>query len=255
MFPAMFSAFRLRVRVLPSPSSAEGGRSTDFACPLINAGNGRESSRSSALAASSSRTSSPMWSAVTSPTRSRRGRFQFSRQRKIRLKPSTRRQRDRGGIEHPSSGQRDASDHGGGGAEAGASADASDRHSAGAGARDRDRTRANAAAAGAATSGADRHGGSGHRHGTLKIQGETIELAGIKGLGSPYRDQLAKFIQEQGSQIRCEPISERYVCFVSNVDLGLAALTNGAARPAADATPQYRQAADEARRNRRGIFQ
>jgi hypothetical protein len=91
--------------------------------------------------------------------------------------------------------------------------------------------------------------------GTLKVQGETIELAGIKGLGSPYRDQLAKFIEEQGSQIRCEPISERYVCFVSNVDLGLAALTNGAARPAADATPQYRQAADEARRNRRGIFQ
>jgi endonuclease YncB( thermonuclease family) len=90
---------------------------------------------------------------------------------------------------------------------------------------------------------------------TLKIQGETIELAGIKGLGSPYRDQLAKFIEEQGSQIRCEPINERYVCFVSNVDLGLAALTNGAARPAADATPQYRQAADEARRNRRGIFQ
>jgi endonuclease YncB( thermonuclease family) len=91
--------------------------------------------------------------------------------------------------------------------------------------------------------------------GTLKIQGETVELAGIKGLGSPYRDQLAKFIEEQGSQIRCEPISERYICFVSNVDLGLAALTNGAARPAADATPQYRQAADEARRNRRGIFQ
>lgn len=91
--------------------------------------------------------------------------------------------------------------------------------------------------------------------GTLIVQGETIELAGIKGLGSPYRDQLAKFIEEQGSQIRCEPISGRYVCFVSNVDLGLAALTNGAARPAADATPQYRQAADEARRNRRGIFQ
>jgi endonuclease YncB( thermonuclease family) len=91
--------------------------------------------------------------------------------------------------------------------------------------------------------------------GTLRIRGETVELAGIKGLGSPYRDQLAKFIEEQGSLIRCEPISERYVCFVSNVDLGLAALTNGAARPAADATPQYRQASDEARRNRRGIFQ
>jgi endonuclease YncB( thermonuclease family) len=91
--------------------------------------------------------------------------------------------------------------------------------------------------------------------GTLQIQGETIELAGIKGLGSPYRDQLAKFIEEQGSQIRCTPVGDRYSCFVSNVDLGLAALTNGAARPAADATPQYQQAADEARRNRRGIFQ
>ena len=90
---------------------------------------------------------------------------------------------------------------------------------------------------------------------TLQIQGETIELAGIKGLGSPYRDQLAKFIEEQGSQIRCEPIDGRYVCFVKNVDLGLAALTNGAARPDTDATPQYQQAADEARRNRRGIFQ
>ena len=90
---------------------------------------------------------------------------------------------------------------------------------------------------------------------TLQIRGETIELAGIKGLGSPYRDQLAKFIEEQGSQIRCEPMDERYVCFVKNVDLGLAALTNGAARPDADATPQYQQAADEARRNRRGIFQ
>jgi endonuclease YncB( thermonuclease family) len=91
--------------------------------------------------------------------------------------------------------------------------------------------------------------------GTLKIQGETIALAGIKGLGSPYRDQLAKFIGEQGSQIRCEPMGDRYICFVSNVDLALAALTNGAARLAADATPQYRQAETEARRNRRGIFQ
>jgi len=90
---------------------------------------------------------------------------------------------------------------------------------------------------------------------TLKIGGETVELSGIKGLGSPYRDQLAKFIQEQGSEIRCEPIGERYICFVSNVDLALAALTNGAARLAADATTQYRQAAADARRNRRGIFQ
>jgi endonuclease YncB( thermonuclease family) len=42
---------------------------------------------------------------------------------------------------------------------------------------------------------------------------------------------------------------------VSNVDLALAALTNGAARLAPDATEQYRTAAEEARRNHRGIFQ
>jgi endonuclease YncB( thermonuclease family) len=91
--------------------------------------------------------------------------------------------------------------------------------------------------------------------GTLKIEGETIVLAGVKGLGSPYRDQLAKFIEEQGSQIRCTPSGARHICFVKNVDLGLAALTNGAARLATDATPQYRQADDEARRNHCGIFQ
>jgi endonuclease YncB( thermonuclease family) len=91
--------------------------------------------------------------------------------------------------------------------------------------------------------------------GTLKIQGETIALAGVRGLGSPYRDQLAKFIVEQGSQINCEPIGDRYTCFVSKIDLALAALTNGAARLAPDATPQYRRAENEARRNRRGVFQ
>jgi endonuclease YncB( thermonuclease family) len=91
--------------------------------------------------------------------------------------------------------------------------------------------------------------------GTLKIAGETVLLAGIKGLGSPYRDQLAKFIEEQGSEVRCTPSGVRHTCFVSNVDLALAALTNGAARLAPDATEQYRAAAAEARRNHRGIFQ
>lgn len=91
--------------------------------------------------------------------------------------------------------------------------------------------------------------------GTLKIQGETIMLAGVQGLGSPYRDQLAKFIEEQGSQIRCTAAGERHICFVGNIDLALAALTNGAARLATDAAPQYQKAAEEARRHHRGIFQ
>jgi penicillin-binding protein 1A len=91
--------------------------------------------------------------------------------------------------------------------------------------------------------------------GTLRIEGETIGLAGLKGLGSPYSDQLAKFIEEQGSKIRCMPRGERYTCFVKTIDLGLAALTNGAARLADDATPQYEAAEHEARQNRRGIFQ
>ncbi len=91
--------------------------------------------------------------------------------------------------------------------------------------------------------------------GTLKIGGETVLLAGIKGLGSPYRDQLAKFIEEQGSEVRCTPSGVRHTCFVSNVDIALAALTNGAARLAPDATEQYRAASDEAKRNHRGVFQ
>jgi endonuclease YncB( thermonuclease family) len=91
--------------------------------------------------------------------------------------------------------------------------------------------------------------------GTLKIEGETIMLAGVQGLGSPYRDQLAKFIEEQGSRIRCTAAGEHHICYVGNIDLALAALTNGAARLATDATPQYQKAAEEARRHHRGIFQ
>ncbi len=91
--------------------------------------------------------------------------------------------------------------------------------------------------------------------GTLKISGETVLLAGVEGLGSPYRDQLEKFIEEQGSQVRCMPSGVRHTCYVSDVDLALAALTNGAARLAEDATEKYRQAAEEAQRNHRGIFQ
>jgi endonuclease YncB( thermonuclease family) len=91
--------------------------------------------------------------------------------------------------------------------------------------------------------------------GTLEIEGETVMLAGVQGLGSPYRDQLAKFIEEQGSQIRCTATGERHVCYVGSIDLALAALTNGAARLATDATAQYQKAAEEAKRNHRGIFQ
>jgi endonuclease YncB( thermonuclease family) len=90
--------------------------------------------------------------------------------------------------------------------------------------------------------------------GTLRIGGEIVLLAGVEGLGSPYRDQLAKFIEEQGSSVRCMPSGMRHTCFVSEVDLALAALTNGAARLASDATDKYREAEGDARRNRRGIF-
>ncbi len=90
---------------------------------------------------------------------------------------------------------------------------------------------------------------------TILVGGQRLMLAGITGFGSPYRDQLAKFIQEQGGKVRCAPIGDRYSCFVSNVDLGLAALTNGAARTAADAPPAYRQAEAEAKKSKRGIYQ
>ncbi len=90
---------------------------------------------------------------------------------------------------------------------------------------------------------------------TLRIEGNTVPLAGITGFKSPYSDQLAKFIEEQGGKLSCSPDGKRYRCFVKNIDIGLAALTNGAARLGTDATPQYHRAEAEARRNRRGVFQ
>lgn len=53
---------------------------------------------------------------------------------------------------------------------------------------------------------------------TILVDGQRLMLAGITGFGSPYRDQLAKFIEEQGGKVRCAPIGDRYSCFVSNVD-------------------------------------
>ena len=90
---------------------------------------------------------------------------------------------------------------------------------------------------------------------TLRIEGNTVPLVGITGFKSPYSDQLAKFIEEQGGKLSCSPDGKRYRCFVKNIDIGLAALTNGAARLGTGATPQYRRAEAEARRNRRGVFQ
>jgi endonuclease YncB( thermonuclease family) len=90
---------------------------------------------------------------------------------------------------------------------------------------------------------------------TLQVNGQRLLLAGITGFGSPYRDQLAKFIDEQGGKVHCAPANEHYTCFVSNIDLGLAALTNGAARTAPDASPAYQQAEAAAKRNKRGIYQ
>jgi endonuclease YncB( thermonuclease family) len=51
------------------------------------------------------------------------------------------------------------------------------------------------------------------------------------------------------------PSGVRHTCYVSDVDLALAALTNGAARLGEGASDKYRQAAEEAQRNHRGIFQ
>ena len=90
---------------------------------------------------------------------------------------------------------------------------------------------------------------------TIKIDGQTVSLAGIIGLGSPYRDQLAKFIEEQGNKINCTPMGTQHLCLVNGVDLALAALSNGAARLAPEAVPHYRDALGEAKRNKRGIFQ
>jgi endonuclease YncB( thermonuclease family) len=91
--------------------------------------------------------------------------------------------------------------------------------------------------------------------GTLIVNGQRLALAGVEGEGGEYARQLQSLIASQGGTVTCTPQGRGFVCQLANgMDIARAALYNGAARAADDASDDYRQQAESARSGRRGIW-
>src|SRR5208337_1473559 len=89
----------------------------------------------------------------------------------------------------------------------------------------------------------------------LVIDGQQIRLAGIEGEGGDYARQLRLLIEAKGRTLDCELTGSAYVCRLPNgMDIARTALFNGGARIAADASDDYRQQAEAARKAHRGIW-
>ncbi len=90
---------------------------------------------------------------------------------------------------------------------------------------------------------------------SLVVDGQRIGLYGVKGMGGSYARQLRALIDSRGGVLTCTRRDALYVCSLpGNLDIARAALYNGAAHPADDASPDYREQADSARLARRGVW-
>jgi hypothetical protein len=91
--------------------------------------------------------------------------------------------------------------------------------------------------------------------GTITINGQRVELFGIEGEGQPFAAQLKALIDSNGGVVSCDRHGTQYICSLpGNLDIGRMALFNGAALPAANATPDYLNMAAIARTGRRGVW-
>lgn len=90
---------------------------------------------------------------------------------------------------------------------------------------------------------------------TLSLNGEVVRLFGVEwapGAGKP--EDLAQYLN--GREVACEPVggNDVYRCRVGEQDLSRVVLFNGGGKPADDATPELKAAADKAREARIGVW-
>jgi hypothetical protein len=89
---------------------------------------------------------------------------------------------------------------------------------------------------------------------TLEINGQRISLFGVIGETGALADGLQDAINS-GPSVTCSLRETSYVCLMQDgSDVARVALFNGAARPGPDATDDYRQVADAAMKEHRGIW-
>ncbi len=92
--------------------------------------------------------------------------------------------------------------------------------------------------------------------GQLIVGGQAVSLVGVVGHGGAYAAQFQSMIDANGSNVTCVPAaSGAYTCTLpSGLDLARSALFNGAAEPAEDASPDYREQASAAQAAHKGIW-
>jgi len=88
------------------------------------------------------------------------------------------------------------------------------------------------------------------------LNGQTILLSGIDAIAPSAQKGFAKFINKQGNLISCEPVGEgSYRCLTpQGIDIAQGAILNGGARASAEAPQSYRDAEQQARAAKRGIW-
>ena len=90
---------------------------------------------------------------------------------------------------------------------------------------------------------------------TLMVGVQQVSLAGISGEGGDAARQLQDLIDSKGGNVDCKRQAGKYVCSENGIgDIARAVLYNGSARPAADASDDYRKQADDAKAARRGVW-
>ena len=90
---------------------------------------------------------------------------------------------------------------------------------------------------------------------TLVIGGQQISQASVTGEAGTYAQQLQELIDAKGHKLNCKRQTTAYVCDLHGIgDIARMALFNGAARPAPDASEDYRQQADAAKAAHKGIW-
>jgi hypothetical protein len=90
---------------------------------------------------------------------------------------------------------------------------------------------------------------------TVVVDGQRLQLVGIKGESGDHAAQLQILINAQGGSLDCTRHGKQFVCALPDgIDIARAALFNGAARPTANASADYRQQAESAKSAGRGVW-
>lgn len=89
--------------------------------------------------------------------------------------------------------------------------------------------------------------------GTFRVDGITLRLEGVQGLGGRHATRMERYIA--GREITCRPtVGDRHRCEVDGWDLSKVVLFNGGGRVTPDASAELVGAEAKARRERRGVW-